>query len=172
MKVPPVLILIPALLLAGCFDSLSDASHETEWSLDQQSYTLGGIGAFSEMVGAGVKKLALSAPLDPQAMDALLPHAQRIASEHGVGLYRETDFLVTDLFSAALTDGKHVLLICAEDTHQEYLELKARKQSLIDSGQYVGDARVDVARSFGELLSYTDEKINSLLAAEDNSPTP
>lgn len=25
-----------------------------EWSIDQRSYTLGGIGAFSEMVGTGV----------------------------------------------------------------------------------------------------------------------
>jgi hypothetical protein len=121
------------------------------------------------MVGAGVKKLALSAPLDPEEMDATIEEAQRIAANHGVGVYRETDFLITNLFSAELTDGKHVLLICHDSTRQEYMDLKAMKQQLIEDGQYDADARVEVARRMGELLSYTEEKIASLLASEGES---
>ena len=38
--------------------------------------------------------------------------AERIAANNGAEAFRENDFLVTDLFSASLTEGKHVLLIC------------------------------------------------------------
>ena len=151
-------------VLVGCGDG-SQIHDESDWSIDQRSYNLGGIGAFAEMVGAGVKKLALSSPLDPEEMDATIQEAERIAADNGTGVYRETDFLVTDLFSANLTDGKHVLLICNETTLQEYMDLKARKQQLIEAGQYDSDARVEVAKRMGELLSYTEEKIASLLAS-------
>jgi hypothetical protein len=162
-------MLIPALslsVIAGCADS-GQANGEAEWSIDQRSYILGGIGAFAEMVGAGVKKLALSSPLDPVEMDAIIEEAERIAATNGTEVFRETDFLVTDLFSASLTDGKHVLLICHDSTRQEYMELKAMKHRLLESGQYDADARLDVARRMGELLSYSEAKIASLLAAED-----
>ncbi len=155
-------------ILVGCGDG-AQLHQSSEWSIDQRSYNLGGIGAFAEMVGAGVKKLALSAPLDPEEMDATIEEAQRIAANHGVGVYRETDFLITNLFSAELTDGKHVLLICHDSTRQEYMDLKAMKQQLIEDGQYDADARVEVARRMGELLSYTEEKIASLLASEGES---
>ena len=45
-------------------------------SIDQRSYRLGSIGAFAEMVDAGVKKLALSAALEPGEMEALLEEAE------------------------------------------------------------------------------------------------
>lgn len=142
-----------------------DYTHqESEWSIDPPSYNLGGIGAFAEMVGAGVKKLALSAPLDPEEMDIIVEEAERIAANHGVEIYREEDFLVTELFSASLTEGKHVLLICNESTRQEYMALKTRKEQLVDAGQYDAGARVEIARRMGELLSYSEEKIASLLA--------
>jgi hypothetical protein len=118
------------------------------------------------MVGAGVKTLALSAPLEPEAMDELMPDAERIVADHDVQLYRETDFLVTDLFSADLTQGKHVLLIYRGDTQQKYLDLKAAKQRLIESDSYVGPARIDIARRFGRLLSYSEDRIAELLEAK------
>ncbi len=160
-----LLALVVLGLLLGCGDS-PQLHEESEWTIDQRSYTLGGIGAFAEMVGAGVKRLALSSPLDPEEMDATIGEAERIAANNGVQVYRETDFLVTDLFSASLTDGKHVLVICTEASLEEYMDLKALKQRLIDSGQYDAEGRVDVARRMGALLSYTDDKIASLLAGE------
>ena len=166
------LFLLPALvLLCGCADR-SDTERRRSGSqgegasssIDQRSYRLGSIGAFAEMVGAGVKKLALSAPMTPQEMDALLEDAEGIAADHGVDLYLEADFLVTDLFSPELTDGKQVLLIYRGGTLEEYLALKAEKRRLVEETQYLDDRRLEIARRFGKLLSYTDEKIASLLA--------
>jgi len=143
----------------GCSNTNDEA-----WVLDQRSYTLGGIGSFAEMVDAGVKRLALSAPLPPAEMDLLVEHAGRIAADHNVEIYRESDFLVTDLFSADLTAGMDVLLICNDKTRQDYMELKAVKQALVESEAYEGEARRQIAVRFGYLLSYSDEKIESLLS--------
>jgi hypothetical protein len=153
----------------GC--TIEDEPPEVEdqaLQIDRRSYDLGAIGAFAEMVDAGVKRLALSAPLSPAEMDALAADARRIAADHGVEVYRETEFLVTDLFPADLTDGKHVLLIYRGATKQEYLDLKVAKQRLIESDSYDAAARVSVARRLGNLLSYTEEKIDALLAARDS----
>lgn len=135
-------------------------------AIDVRSYRLGSIGAFAEMVGAGVKKLALSAPMEAQEMDALLVEAERIAKDHGVELYRERDFLTTDLFPPELTEGKEVLLIYNGETAEEYLQLKAEKQELVAQDAYHGEARLSIARRFGAFLSYSDEKISALLEGE------
>ena len=163
-----LLPLVAASIFTGCGGGA--ALHEdSEWTIDQRSYSLGGIGAFAEMVGAGVKKLALSGAQDPAEMDVIFQEAVRIASENGAEIYRETDFLVTDLFSSSITDGKHVLLICSEATRQEYMDLKQMKRQLEESGQYDEAARENIARRMGGLLSYSEEKINSLLSSEDGS---
>ena len=134
--------------------------------IDQRSYRLGGLSTFAEMVRVGVKTLALSAAVTPEEMDALQGEAQRIASEEGVLLYRETDLIVTDLFPADVAEGKHVLLIYTGATLDEYLALKERKTDLEKSGSYQGEARKDIARQFGNLLSYPaaviEEKINKI----------
>jgi len=166
-----ILTVLAAGFWVGCGGG-DTTRQDLEWKLDQRSYTLGGIGAFAEMVGAGVKKLALSAPLDPAEMDAIIQEAERIAANNGTEIYRESDFLVTDLFASSLTDGKHVLLICSESTRQEYMDLKALKRRLVESGQYDETARETVARRVGELLSYSEQKINSLLVGGDRSETP
>jgi hypothetical protein len=49
------------------------------------------------------------------------------------------------------------------------MDLKALKQRLVEADQYDVDAQTEVARRLGELLSYTEEKIASLLAAEGES---
>jgi hypothetical protein len=163
-----ILPLFTAGVWAGCGGGTTN-HEDSEWTIDQRSYSLGGIGAFAEMVGADVKKMALSAPLEPSEMDLMVHEAERIAANHGVEVYRETDFLVTDLFAASLTEGKHVLLICRESTRQEYMALKALKLRLVESGQYENAAREEIAHRFGELLSYSEEKIASLLASKDGA---
>jgi hypothetical protein len=160
------------VLAATACGGRSDRTSETdrahaeaqETPIDERSYRLGSIGAFAEMVDAGVKKLALSAAVEPQEMDAMVVEAERIAGDHGVEIYRETDFLVTDLFSPDLTEGKHVLLIYRGSTQREYMDLKAEKVRLEGLGQYEGEARRQIALRFGALLSYTDEKIEALLS--------
>lgn len=135
-------------------------------AIDQRSYDLGGIGAFAEVVGAGVKKLALSAPMAPSQMDGLIAEAERIVERNHAKSFRETDFLTTDLFPAAITEGKHVLLIYTGSVKDEYMALKKEKQALLASGRYEGEARKDIARKMGRLLSYSDEKIAALLAGK------
>ena len=133
-------------------------------SIDDRSYKLGGIGAFGEMVNVGIKKLALSAALSPEDMDALIEEAIRVAKRNNVEIYREQDFLVTDLFPASVTDGKHVLVIYKGNTKQEYLDLKIKKAKLVESNQYTGQAREDIARQFGSMLSYPKWKIDELIS--------
>ena len=56
-------------------------------------------------------------------------------------MWRETDFLVTDLYPADVAEGKHVLLIYTGDTLEQYLAIKADKARLIAAGEYEGEAR-------------------------------
>ena len=154
-----LLLIIPNLCIA---EETADMNSQ----IDQRSYRLGGLSTFAEMVRVGVKTLALSAAMMPEEMDAFVDEAHRIAGEEGVLLYRETDLIVTDLFPADVAEGKHVLLIYEGTTLDDYLALKERKSELVKSGSYEGEARKDIARQFGKLLSYPDavieEKINKI----------
>jgi hypothetical protein len=98
-------------------------------------------------------------------MDGLMKDAERIARENGVKLYREEDFLVTDLFPESITEGKHVLLIYLDPVKEEYLAIKAEKKALMEKGEYEGQARRDIARKMGRLLSYPEERIAKMLDA-------
>ena len=162
------------MLISGCYNQrcynqqgLSENATAPEAkanaAIDSRSYNLGVIGGFAEIVAGGVKKLALSAALAPEEMDALIDDARSIAERNNVDIYRENDFLVTDLFAAEITEGKHVLLIYNGDTLRDYQNLKAKKEQLIRAGEYQGSAREAIARSMGELLSYPPEKIDALL---------
>ena len=131
--------------------------------IDERSYQLGVIGAFSEVVGAGVKKLALSSPMTPEEMNALMEDAERIAGENGAKLYREEDFFVTDLFPESVTKDKHVLLIYLDPVKDVYFELKAEKAALLEKSGYEGEARREIARKMGRLLSYPEERIEQML---------
>ena len=131
--------------------------------IDQRSYRLGGLSTFAEMVRVGVKTLALSAAVTPEEMDALEGEAQRIAGQEGVLLYRETDLIVTDLFPADVAAGKHVLLIYTGTTLDEYLALKERRADLMETGSYAREARRDIARQFGNLLSYPAVVIEKMI---------
>lgn len=128
------------------------------------SYRLGSIASWSEAVDVGIKELALSSPADPDEMDDIAAAAEGIAMGHGLSVYRESDFLVTDLFPSSLTDGKHVLLIYKGATLDKYLALKQKKAALVESGGYSGLAREDIAREFGRLLSYPEANIDDRLA--------
>jgi hypothetical protein len=161
------LAIYSAVLIAA---NLSHAAQEPAAvdaaQIDQRSYRLGGIDSFAEIVSLGIKKMALSAAMPAQDMDALIAAAERIAKDNKVQLYREADFLVTDLFPPAATADKHVLLIYQGSTKDEYLNLKKQKAELIKAGKYTGAAREQIARKLGKLLSYPDAKIDELLKAQ------
>lgn len=142
-----------------CQAALADDS----FVIDQRSYNLGIMGGFAEVVRLGVKTLALSEVMAPAEMDAVMPHAEVIAERNGVKIWRETDFLVTDLFPADVAEGKHVLLIYTGDTLEKYLAIKNDKAELVAANEYRGAAREDIARRFGRLLSYPEPVIDDLL---------
>lgn len=148
--------LIVLFLIAGCAGNKE--------KVDEKSYRLGAIGAFGEAVNAGVKQLALSATLSHEEMNDFLPEAEKVAAKNNVLLHRETDLITTDLFPEDIAKGKEVLLIYQGTTKDQYLQLKADKAALVAVGKYSGKERMEIARRFGRMLSYSPHKINQLLA--------
>ncbi len=134
--------------------------------IDRRSYVLGAIGAFAEMVGGGVKRLALSDVLTPAEADGLEAEAGRIAERNHARIFRDPDLIVTDLFPADVATGRHVLVIYAGTALDEYQALKRDRAALVAAGTYEGAARREIARRFGKLLSYPDAKIDALLAGK------
>lgn len=156
---------VSALFLVACGQGCPEVSTlvtDVE-TIDQRSYSLGGLNSFAEIVDLGIKQMALSSALSPADMDAMITEARHIAANHHVTLYRETDFLVTDLFPVSATEGKDVLIIYKGETLEAYRELKAYKAELVDADAYSGEARAEVAARLGKLLSYPDAKIAELV---------
>lgn len=156
----PAAALATAILLASPLMAQNEGNRP---AIDQRSYNLGIMGGFAEVVKLGVKKLALSEVMTPEEMDGVMDDAKVIAERNGVQMWRETDFLVTDLYPADVAEGKHVLLIYIGDTLEQYLELKADKARLVAAGDYEGEARKEIARRFGRLLSYPEPVIDDLI---------
>jgi len=163
-----VLALTVTLVACGGSRMEADPAPAGEPALDLRSWHLGAIACFAEMAAVGVKKLGLSAAMSPEEMDLLFEEAERTADRNGADIWRERDFLVTDLFSESLTEGKHVLLLYTGDTLQEYLDLKAEKARLQQQNAYAGEARREIARRMGRLLSYPEETIERLLSESDS----
>ncbi len=149
-----------AVLIAAPLIAQDEMARPT---IDKRSYNLGIMGGFAEVVRLGVKKLALSEVMTPEEMDDIMDDALVVAKRNGVEMWRETDFLVTDLFPADVAEGKHVLLIYTGDTRDRYLAIKADKAGLVAAGDYEGEAREEIARRFGRLLSYPEPVIDDLL---------
>ncbi len=149
-----------AVLIATPLIAQDDANMP---KIDQRSYQLGVMGGFAEVVKLGVKQLALSEVMTPEEMDGVMEDAMIIAERNQVQMWREADFLVTDLYPADVAEGKHVLLIYTGDTLDRYLAIKADQAGLVAAGAYEGDAREEIARRFGRLLSYPEAVIDELL---------
>ena len=162
--------LIAFVVLLSCTTAQAPApgpSEDQEPTIDERSYQLGVIAAFAEVVGLGVKRLALSSAMPPAEMDALIDEAEKIIARNHALSYRESDFLVTDLFPEEVTEGKHVILIYNDPLKDEYVVLKKRKQKLIDEGRYEGEERKEIAREMGRLLSYPEERIERMLSESE-----
>ena len=160
-------VLVTCALLASVGQAaVGSESAGGEPGIDQRSFRLGDLYALADMVRVGVKKMGLSFPASPQEMDALIKDAQRIAKEKNVELYRESDFLVTDLFPPSVAQGKQVLVIYKGSTNDEYLALKREKSQLVQAGKYTGEAREQIARKLGKLLSFPDAEIDRELKAQ------
>lgn len=133
--------------------------------IDDYSYQCGVMDCFCEMVRAGVKRLALSHPMDTkQERDALLEYAQELCSRYGVQYYPEDEGLITDLFPLSMNRGKYNILFFKEEkVLEEYLSLKAEKLVFCQIGGYTAQKRRDLALRYGKLLGYTQEAIDQLI---------
>jgi hypothetical protein len=137
---------------------------------EEHAYRLGSITTWSEAVSVDIKELALGSPLTTDETDALLGEATEIAGRFGVSVYREPDLLVSDLFRADIAKGKEVLLFYQPPTLERYLALKERKAALIAANEYEGEAREEIARDFGRLLSYPETVIDEKLLKNGVTP--
>jgi len=132
-------------------------------SFDLNSYLLGINCGFAEVVGSGCKRLALSSPLIKEQFKAIWEPTKKLSEEYGVHLYVDRDFLTTRLFDPLYTQGKVVIhIVKSLETVAEYQALKELKKRHEKAGTLEG-VEEDIARSFGRLLSYDDNKIDQLL---------
>ncbi len=132
---------------------------------------LGVVSAFSELVNARVKQLALSSPMSPDEMEKFYPLAVEAAAKHNVSVTREPDLIKTDLFPADIAEGKEVLLLHQGNTKYAYDQLKKDQEALLTANNYTVAERQEISRRFGRLLSYSPRKINKLLSENTNYST-
>ena len=116
-------------------------------SLDLFSYQCGVIDAFNEVVKAGVKRIALSHPVSTREEAlSLVPFSEKICAQYGNHFYFDESPLLTDLFPISLNKGKfNIIYYRKEEDIQLYLSLKEKKKQLIESGNYHGQARKEIA---------------------------
>jgi catechol 2,3-dioxygenase-like lactoylglutathione lyase family enzyme len=120
----------------------------------------GQIESFAEMVKSGVKPLALGPPMASAELDLFMPEVERISQKYGIGFYRESALVQTDLFPASMVEGKEVILFYKGTTLKAYENLKQelRMENL------TAVRKRELSRRFGRLLGYPTERINDLLA--------
>ena len=132
------------------------------------SYYAGSAFTAAEFVSAGCKKIAISPTYIEEELSALLEPSRMAAEEYKIPYYVERDFLTTKLFSPSLTDGKIVILFVQNQAVlEEYFALKKEKKAAIENGN-LQEIEENIAWKFGRLLSYSDEKITSLISAGSN----
>jgi len=130
---------------------------------DLVSYHAGVNMAFAEVVGAGCKRLALSSPYDSELTEKMMEPTRVAAETYGVELKVETDLLKSKLFPEDIAEGKTVIMIAqSRDVLDEYARLKEKSRESAARG-HPAEMELDVARAFGRLLSYSEEKIESLI---------
>ena len=144
---------------------------EEERKVDPYSYHLGAMDCFCEMVGAGVKTLAMSHPCDSrQERDSFLKDVKKLCEKYGVYFYAEDEAFLTDLFPERLNKGKdNYLFYARKEVLDAYFELKEEQRVVIQNGGYTRQKSYEIAKKFGRLLSYTEEGTERLIqkASED-----
>ena len=142
-----------------------------QFKIDRISFHLGMINCFVEMVACGMKKLALSPPLTPDDYEKIRQNSDEIVEGFGIKSYLEKSLLITDLQSEDFTRGKSSILYYEnEEVLAQYMDLKKKKKTLEQTGQYDVNARKDVSRAFMRLLSYPEDKIEEKLSGKSPDP--
>jgi len=154
------------ILLLSMFSN-ARAQNLEKFTVENIYFHMGVVAAFAEVVNMDVKQIGLSEMFTAEAATKWEPVVKHIAERNGVLYYRESDFLVTDLFSAERTNGLTLFLIYKDDTLEKYKALKARKAELIAHNKYDKAGRREIAVGFGGLLDYSDEVINRLIVSNN-----
>ena len=133
-------------------------------NFDLLSFMAGTNLAFSEAVGLGVKKLALSSPYSPEQLDVMMEVTRYTSERFGTVYLPEPDLLESKLFPRDIARGKTVVLIAHDQSVlDEYMELKRLREES-DSKGNPEDMELEIARMFGRLLSYDEVGIEGLIA--------
>jgi len=131
---------------------------------DLHSYHAGINMAFSEVVGAGCKQLALSSPYSNEYAEEMLEATRHAAEEYNTILYVEPELLVTKLFPRDVAKDKTVILIAHDKSVlDEYHALKKLKAESDEKGN-PDEIENEIAKRFGVLLSYDEATLKRLLA--------
>lgn len=136
-------------------------------SIDPYSYHCGVMDSFCEIVGAGVKPMALSHPFaSPEERAGYREYAEAMAARYGVFLLEEDNLPVTPLFPAEVCEGASVFLFAgSEAIVRQYTALRDRVAGLRQAGQYDVPARKAAARELGSLLGYKAGTVERMIAA-------
>jgi len=135
--------------------------------IDPYSYHCGVMDSFCEIVGAGVKPMALSHPFaSPEERAEYREYAAKMAEQYGVLLTEEDSLPVTPLFPADACEGAYVFLFIGSQAVQErYRALRDHTAELRRTGQYDLQSRLEAARELGRLLGYTPEATERMIAS-------
>lgn len=151
----------------------NDGTENTPRVIDRYSYELGVMDCFCEMVGAGLKKLALSHPyITREERDSYLPEVETLCEKYRIRYYLEEELLQTDLFSEGAGKDRYLFLFFRTgEILDGYLGLKERQKQLITEGKYDEAERRETAWEFGRLLSYPEDGIGRMIqeAAESKN---
>ena len=131
---------------------------------DKLSFMSGACLAFSEAVGFGVKKLALSSLYTEEELETMLKVIEYASQRFGTVYQPEPDLIKTKLFPRDIAGGKTVVLIANnQKVLDEYAELKSLKEESNGKGN-PEETELQIAKRFGRLLSYDEKSIEELIA--------
>lgn len=136
--------------------------------IDEYSYQCGVMDCFSEMVKAGLKRIALSHPSSTKEIrDQYIPFAENICDKYQIHYYLDDDPLITDLFPASMNQNTYNIIFYKDENDiEEYRTLKKLKVKVIENKEYE-KYRYEIAYRFGKLLSYSDETIQNYIQNND-----
>lgn len=136
--------------------------------IDAYSYQCGVMDCFSEMVKAGLKRIALSHPsASKELRDQYVPFAQMISEKYQIHFYLDDDPLITDLFPASMNKNTYNIIFYKDEKDiEEYKTLKKLKVKSVEQHEY-DTYRFEIAYRFGKLLSYSDETIQNYIQNND-----
>jgi hypothetical protein len=133
-------------------------------NFDVMSFMAGTNLAFSEAVGFGVKKLALSSPYSDEQLGVMMKVTEYSSERFGTVYLPEPNLLESKLFPRDIARGKTVVLIAHDQSVlDEYASLKDLKRESDAKGN-PEDMELEIAKRFGRLLSYDETAIERLIA--------